>query len=75
MHQSLRSEADINANLVAVPVFDQLVLAHSPEVVRVRFKRNLHNAIVMCEQRSMAVAEIKSPDLDILVSRTRYNEL
>lgn len=30
-------------------------------------KRDLHNRLIVCEYRSVTVAEIETPDLDILV--------
>jgi hypothetical protein len=63
------------AHLVAVPVLEQLVFADRPEVVRVFFESDLHHALVVREKGLVTVAEVQSPDLDVLVGRAGDNQL
>lgn len=83
-HPAGPNEEDECTYLVTVPVLEELVLAHGPEVVRrlgvalarvVALERDLHHALVVCEERLVAVAEVEAPDFDILVRRARHNEL
>ena len=67
--------------LVAVPVLEHLVFAYGPEVMRrlplaltrvVTLEGDLHNALVMGEERFVAIAKVEAPDLDVLVGGARY---
>ena len=70
--------------LVTVPVLEELVLAHGPEIVRrlgvalarvVALERDLHHALVVREERLVAVAEVEAPDLHVFVGRAGCNQL
>lgn len=61
---------------VAIPVFEHLVFADGPEIVRrlalaltrvVSFERYLHDALIVGEDRLMAVTEVEAPYLDVFV--------
>ena len=56
-------------NLVTIPIFQHLVFAHSPEVVGLVLKCNLHDTLIVRKYRLVAVAEVKTPDFDILIRR------
>jgi hypothetical protein len=74
---SIKEDVEIvfKTDLVAIPILEHLVLAHSPKVVRVLLERDLHDAVLVGKQRAVAIPEIEPPDLDVLVRRTRYDQL
>ena len=83
-HPAGPNEEDECTYLVTVPVLEELVLAHGPEVVRrlgvalarvVALERDLHHALVVREERLVAVAEVEDPNLHVLIRRTRHDEL
>ena len=64
--------------LVAVPVLEHFVLADGPEVMRrlaltlarvVALERDLHDTLIVREDRLVAVTEVEAPDLHVLVGR------
>jgi hypothetical protein len=61
--------------LITVPILQELVLSGRPEIMTFLFERYLHHAVVMRKYGLMAVAKIKTPDLDVFVSGGCYNKL
>eukprot|EP01046_Picozoa_sp_COSAG06_P064982 COSAG06_NODE_15756_length_1047_cov_1.199367_2_plen_64_part_01 len=61
--------------LVAVPVLDHLILASTEEVVSARDKAQRHDGVVVGKDRLVAIAKVKSPDLDVLVGGTGDDHL
>ena len=61
--------------LVAVPVFDHLVLAGAEEVMRAGHKGKRHDGVAVCKYRFMAIAKVQSPDFDVLIRRTSDDHL
>lgn len=61
-------------DLISIPIFKELVFANCPEVMRPFFECDLHDTIFMSEDRFMAVAKVETPDFDIFVRRTGYDE-
>ena len=59
---------------VGIPILDHLVLAAREEIVGLADERNRHDALRMGMHRAVAVAEVKSPNLDGLVSTARDEE-
>ena len=67
----------IGSYLVTVPIFQELVFANRPEIVClfrlihltyiVLLKRDLHDTLVMREDRLVAVAEVEAPYLHVLI--------
>lgn len=78
MHSNCAREANVSkpsrlenrrsaTHLVAVPILDHPVLPNAPEQMTAPLKRNLHDRLVVREERAVAVSEIEAPDLDVLV--------
>ena len=68
-------EGQASAYLIPIPVLEQAILPNTPEVVRAALESNLHHTPVVREQRLMAVAEVETPYLDVLVRGTGHEEL
>lgn len=73
--------------LISIPILQHLVLADRPEVVRllagvvllhvagvVLLEGDLHDGVVVCEERLVAVAEVEAPDFDVFVGGAGYYE-
>ena len=60
---------------VSIPIFNHSILPNRPEVVTALLESHLHHRIVMCKDRSVAVAEFHSPNLDVLVGGAGDDEL
>lgn len=86
-HQHIVFEnlASTPAHLIPIPVFEHLVLSCAPQIVAVAFvsfrpihfalESHLHNTLVMRKKRLVAVTEVETPYLNVLISRARYNQL
>jgi hypothetical protein len=59
--------------LVSVPILQHFVLSYSPEIVGVVLERYLHNALVVGKNGLVAIAEVKTPNLDIFIGGAGYN--
>ena len=68
-------EGQASAYLIPIPVLEQAILPNTPEVVRAALESNLHHTPVVREQRLMAVAEVETPYLDVLVRGAGHEEL
>lgn len=75
LFSSERNASEGKAYPITIPVLEHLVLPDRPEIMRVLFERNLHDTFLVSENRSMAVAKVEAPNLDILVGRASYDEL
>lgn len=62
-----------HTDLVTIPIFQHLVLAHGPEVMGSFLESNLHDTLLMGKYRFVAVSEIKPPDFYVLVRRAGHN--
>mmetsp|Transcript_131459 Transcript_131459/g.380252 ORF Transcript_131459/g.380252 Transcript_131459/m.380252 type:complete len:532 (+) Transcript_131459:785-2380(+) len=60
---------------ITVPKLHFSITSGRRQVVRTRQEPDLHHAVVMRTQRSMAIAELCAPELYILVRRTRRDHL
>ena len=67
-------EGRASAYLIPIPVLEQAILPNTPEVVRAALESNLHHTPVVREQRLMAVAEVETPYLDVLVGGAGNDE-
>ena len=61
-------------DLVTIPILYPLVFGNGEKVVGARFKDDLHDAFVVCKDGLVAIPEIHTPDLDILVCGRSDNE-
>lgn len=56
--------------LVGIPVLQSVVLARREEQMRLGNELNGGDRVVVREERSVAVAEVQSPDFDVAIART-----
>lgn len=61
--------------LVTIPIFQKLILADRPEVMRVSLESDLHNTFIVREDRFVTVSKVQAPYLDVLVGRARNYKL
>jgi len=61
--------------LVAIPVFDQFVLAGGEKVVRILLEFDLHNRVLVSKEALVAITKVKAPEFDVLVCRTCGDQL
>lgn len=63
----MRVEGEDVLEFVSIPIFDSLVFAAREEIVRIGYKLHRHDGIVMGKEGFVAVAEVETPYLDVLI--------
>ena len=72
--QTTYVQGDNALEFVGVPLLELAVLADAEEVVRLGHELHGHDALLVGVERSVTVAEVHAPDLDVAVGRAGHDE-
>lgn len=67
--------SEMKSHLISIPVLDHPVLADAPEKVGALLEGDAHDALLVGEERPVAISKVETPNLDVLVGRAGYDEL